>query len=118
MSPSLQVIDSLLAACTQSLRRGANYLLDQQHPDQQPDQGSDLIADKSADAEADDRPERRGRRPSQEQLQVVSAAKLLVTSAKGTPMRAMCCFRTLWSIASKASKSISPPERGMCSRSL
>jgi squalene-hopene/tetraprenyl-beta-curcumene cyclase len=33
MSPSLQVIDSLLAACTQSLRRGANYLLDQQHRD-------------------------------------------------------------------------------------
>ncbi len=33
MSPSLQVIDSLLTACDQAARRGASFLLDQQHRD-------------------------------------------------------------------------------------
>jgi squalene-hopene/tetraprenyl-beta-curcumene cyclase len=33
MSPSLQIIDSLVATCSQALKRGAGFLLDQQHRD-------------------------------------------------------------------------------------
>ncbi len=33
MSPSLQIIDSFVATCSQALKRGAGFLLDQQHRD-------------------------------------------------------------------------------------
>ena len=48
-SPSLQVIDSLLTAGTHSLRRGTNYLLDQQHRDGY--WWADLTADSTLEAD-------------------------------------------------------------------